>query len=126
MEEHPNATLARKWMKAMEDDNYEAMNDAMADDVEWHMIGAPEPVRGKAAMMQSMGSLGDYEFSGNVHDVVANDDHTIALVETTVRRGGRSLTYRTAEIMHVKDGKVTARWAFSDDTARINEFFAGS
>jgi ketosteroid isomerase-like protein len=31
--------------------------------------------------------------------------------------------YRTAEIYHVADGKVTARWAFSDDTAAINEFF---
>jgi hypothetical protein len=33
MQEHPNATLARGWMKAMELGNYEAMNDAMADDV---------------------------------------------------------------------------------------------
>jgi ketosteroid isomerase-like protein len=32
--------------------------------------------------------------------------------------------YRTAEIMHFRDGKITARWAFSDDTAAINEFFA--
>jgi ketosteroid isomerase-like protein len=40
--------------------------------------------------------------------------------------GGTSFTYRTAEIYHVRDGKITARWAFSDDTARINEFFAGT
>ena len=26
----------------------------------------------------------------------------------------------------VRDGKVTARWAFSDDTAAIKEFFAGT
>jgi len=58
--------------------------------------------------------------------VVANDDHAIALVQATARRGGRTLTYRTAEIFHVRDGKVTARWAFSDDTAAINEFFAGT
>jgi uncharacterized protein len=96
----------------------------MADDVVWHMIGAAEPVRGKEAMMKSIGSLDDFQFSGKVHDVVANDDHTIALVETTVTRGGNSITYRTAEITHIKDGKVTERWAFSDDTDAINKFFA--
>jgi ketosteroid isomerase-like protein len=124
MQEHPNATLARQWMKAMEDGNYDAMNDAMADDVVWHMIGAAEPTRGKEAMMKSIGSLDDFQFTGKVHDVVANDDHTIALVETTVTHGGKSITYRTAEITHIKDGKVTERWAFSDDTDAINKFFS--
>ena len=45
-------------------------------------------------------------------------------MENTVTRGDKSMTYRTAEIMHVRDGKVTARWAFSDDTDRINKFFS--
>ena len=38
--------------------------------------------------------------------------------------GDRTLTYRTAEIYHMRDGKVTERWAFSDDTQRIIDFFA--
>jgi hypothetical protein len=56
--------------------------------------------------------------------VVGGDDHTIALVEATATRGGRTLTYRTAEIFHVRDGKIVERWAFSDDTAAITAFFA--
>ena len=36
---------------------------------------------------------------------------------------GESLTYKVIEIYHVKDGKITARWAFSDDTEAINRFF---
>ncbi len=47
----------------------------------------------------------------------------VALVNATVERDGRTLNYRTAEIYHVRDGKITHRWAFSDDTAAINEFF---
>jgi ketosteroid isomerase-like protein len=38
--------------------------------------------------------------------------------------GGQSFSDRTAEIAHMKDGKLTERWAFSDDTQRIIEFFA--
>jgi hypothetical protein len=46
-------------------------------------------------------------------------------VTASVSAGGKSITYRVAEIMHVnEDTKVTERWAFSDDTAAIAEFFA--
>ena len=44
-------------------------------------------------------------------------------MDVTATRGGKTLEYRTAEIYHMKDGKITARWAFSDDTAQIVEFF---
>jgi ketosteroid isomerase-like protein len=55
--------------------------------------------------------------------VIANDTHAVALLETTFRKGDETFTYRTAEIYHVRDGKITARWAFSDDTEAINRFF---
>jgi ketosteroid isomerase-like protein len=60
------------------------------------------------------------------HDVLANDEHAIQLVTATATMGGRELVYRTAEIYHVRDGKVTERWAFSDETDRINRFFGGA
>ena len=59
-----------------------------------------------------------------VHDVVANDDHTIALGTATATRNGKTLEYRTAEIYHIRDGKAVECWAFSDDTAAIVAFFA--
>jgi hypothetical protein len=59
-----------------------------------------------------------------LHDIVASDDHAIALLEVTATRGGKTLTYRTAEIYHIRDAKITERWAFSDDTAAITAFFA--
>ena len=66
----------------------------------------------------------DYEITARLHDVIGGDDHTVALVEATATRGGRTLTYRTAEIFHIRDGRIVERWAFSDDTAAISAFFA--
>ena len=125
--EHPNATKVRETLSAMSTGDMQSMADALADDVVWHEIGNPEPVRGKAALAArfSGGSAPDYEITGETHDVVANDDHTIALVTATATRGGRTFTYRVAEIYHIRDGKITERWAFSDDTAAINAFFGG-
>ena len=109
MAEHPNVTTVRNSIGAMNSGDMQAMAEGLADDVVWHEIGNPNPVRGKAALAErwSSGGLGEFEFSSSAHDVVGNDDHVVALAETTVRRGDRSLSYRTAEIFHVKDGKIT-------------------
>ncbi len=123
MDEHPNAKIVRDW------DNDESLTpaDMVTDDVVWHVIGRSEPYLGKAAMVASLGSgvgNADWEWVGQTtHDVLANDEHVVCLVETTMRRGDRTLTYRTAEIYHMRGGLVSERWAFSDDTAAINEFF---
>mgnify|MGYP006171244143 CR=1 FL=1 len=59
------------------------------------------------------------------HDIVANDEHAIQLVTATATMGDKELVYRAGEIYHMRDGKITERWAFSDDTDRINKFFGG-
>ncbi len=92
--------------------------------MEWHEIGRAEPTRGKQALAQRYAeSVGDFEIQVDLHDVLATDDHAIQLMNVTARRGDKTLEYRTAEIYHMSDGKITARWAFSDDTAAIVEFF---
>jgi hypothetical protein len=124
MAEHPFAALVRKGIEALNRQDYEGFGAMIADDVVWHMIGVPEPVRGKAAMTEGLGGgSSDFTITADLHDVTASDDHVIALVKAHATKGDQSLDYNTAEIFHIKDGKVTERWAFSDDTARIVEFF---
>jgi ketosteroid isomerase-like protein len=125
MPDHPNAALARKIDEAFKRGDMQALDGYLADDVVWHEIGRAEPRRGKAALREAAGAAaGDYQITAELHDVVANDDHTIGLVEATATRGGKTFTYRTAEIYHIKNGKIVERWAFSDDTAAITRFFA--
>lgn len=119
--EHPNATAVRKMGEAMQQGDMAAMDAAIDDDIVWHEIGGATK-RGKAAL-QEEDATSDYDITFKVHDVVANDDHTIALGEATATRGDKSFTYRTAEIYHMKDGKIAERWAFSDDTKAITDFF---
>ena len=132
MAEHPNVALVRRAIEAMTEQDMSkaqqemAIVDAfMADDIIWHEIGRAEPRRGKdelrAAMMEG---AGDFTIAYEVHDVIANDDHAIALGSATATRGNETLEYRTAEIFHIRDGKAVERWAFSDDTAAIAAFFA--
>jgi len=130
MDEHPNVSILRRLSDqmsgGMDAGAIEAiMDEALADDVEWHEIGRSEPTIGKAAMKERVAAgFGETEINAKEHDTVANDTHAVQLMNVTARRGDKTLNYRTAEIFHMKDGKITARWAFSDDTAKIVEFFS--
>lgn len=124
MSEHPNAALYRRVMERFGEGDTSAFEDAIADDVVWWQIGSPDPVRGKQALLDSMQGMEGVDFRADVHDVLATDDHVVGLVTATVSMGGETFTYRTAEIAHVENGKVTERWAFSDDTQAIIEFFS--
>ncbi len=125
MADHPNAAIARRALEAFNSGDMQALADGLDDNVIWHEIGNPNPVMGKAALAARMtgSEAPDYLITGELHDVVANDDHTIALVTAHATRGGKTFDYRVAEIYHMRDGKITERWAFSDDTAAITDFF---
>ncbi len=132
MAEHPNVALVRRAMQAMTEQDMSkaqeemAIVDAfMADDIVWHEIGRTEPRRGKDELRAAMMSgARDHSIAYELHDVVANDDHAVALGRATATRGDATLTYMTTEIFHMRDGRATERWAFSDDTAAIVAFFA--
>jgi uncharacterized protein len=127
MSDHPNAAIVRRTLESFNTGDMQAMSDGLDDNVVWHEIGNPDPVMGKAALAARLvgDAKPDYEITGQLHDVVGNDDHTIALVTAHATRGSKVLDYRVAEIYHMRDGKIIERWAFSDDTAAIAAFFGG-
>jgi len=121
MEEHANARRFRQAMEGSGDAT--GFQDLLADDVVWHEIGGNEPIHGKQAVMDSLaGWIGDVE--GQVHDVLANDDHVVAMVEAVARRGDEELRYRTVEVMDMHGGKVVERWSFTEDPAAVTRFFS--
>jgi hypothetical protein len=127
MADHPNAAKIRAVSEEVErtGDMSKAFED-IDDNIVWHEIGSDQPIRGKQALIERFSNMPEgATIKTETHDVVANDEHAIQLVTATATLGGKELVYRTAEIYHVRDGKITERWAFSDDTDRINKFFGG-
>lgn len=128
MADHPNAAIVRAAGEEIErSGDMMRMMDLLSDDIVWHEIGRDEPIRGKQALMERFAGMPEGgSITTETHDIVANDEHCIQLVTATATMGDQTLVYRTAEIYHMRDGKVTERWAFSDDTGRINAFFGGA
>ena len=123
MTEHPNVTLAREANDAMQREGPQAMARYLAEDVVWHEIGRAEPRHGIAELAEAAAGA-DYEIAWETDTILGDDDYVVSLGTATATRGGRTLTYRTAEIHRMEGGKVKERWAYSDDTAAIVDFFA--
>jgi ketosteroid isomerase-like protein len=129
MDNHPNTEVVRRYLESMVNQDMETGASLLADDIEWHEIGASQPIRGKAALTERYLGAGKPEWEitgGETHDVIGGDDHVVALLSAHAVWGDKSIDYLVAEVYHVKDGKITARWAFSDDTQAINDFFKGT
>ncbi len=123
--EHPNARRVRSALESILSGDLGPWSDLVADDVKWHEIGG-RTIEGKAAVARELGMADGIQFSAEIHDVLANDEHVVALLEVTVEVGDDKLTYRTAEIYHISNDKLTERWSMADDTQAINAFFRNS
>jgi uncharacterized protein len=128
MADHPNAAKIRAASEAMErSGDMMSQMEMLDDNVVWHEIGRDDPIRGKQALIERFSGMPEgASIKTETHDVLANDEHTVQLVTATATMGDKELVYRTAEIYHMSDGKITERWAFADDTERINRFFGGT
>ena len=130
MAEHPNAKLIRRIYDVGSAGGTDWAAEAMADDIVWHVPGRGAyagPHRGKDAVLAFFSRVipGLETFKIEVHDVVATDEHVVALVHYDHRRDGHAFSQLGAEVFHVNEaGKITAFWALIDDTSAFDEFFA--
>lgn len=123
---HRNAEIYRQLYDMFLKQDIAGAKELVADDVRWHEAGAPDAVVGKDAVLQRL-SLGESLTADvDVHDILADDDHVVALITAHMRKpNGDDITYRAVEVAHMRDGKVTERWSFMDAVPDdVGRFFA--
>ena len=127
---HPNAEVARRAYDAFHTGDMATMSELMASDVVWHSPGS-NPLsgtyRGREEVFGLFAKLAegtDGPMQMNIHDILASDDHVVALVEVTASRGDRRLEGRAVHVMHVSDGRLTEFWNFPEDPAAGDEFWS--
>ena len=81
---------------------------------------------GREAVLQQMsGAIRRIDGNIAVHDVLANDEHVIALINVALRKpDGSEVAYRPSR-SHMSDGLITERWSFMDSCPPdVNAFFS--
>ncbi len=125
MSEHPNVAAARAGIEAFVKGDIATFTAMIADDVVWHAPGSNPyagTFTGKADTMARMGRFAQegVVLSFEIHDVVGNDEHVVAMVDATITKGSNSANGRQVQVFHVGDGKMTEFWAFNEDQAAVD------
>ena len=128
---HPNEERARKAFDAFSAGDMDTVRDTLADDVVWHVGGRSQlagDYRGKDEVFGFFAKLVELSggtFALDVHDILANDEHVVALTRVTGEREGNTLDSRGAQVLHVNaDGQVTESWFHPDDAYANDEFWS--
>lgn len=127
---HPNEDLIRRLYDARARGDAATVRALFHPDVRWHKP-YPEPFGGELEGIDALfeGPFRAYredldELRLELHDVVANDRHAIALVIWRAVRDGRPMEGREVAIHHVEAGRVTEVWFVAENEAAAVEFFS--
>jgi ketosteroid isomerase-like protein len=132
MAEHPNVERMRMGYEAFAAGDLDTLrNERFAPDIVFHVTNSGSLSGDYKGVDEVFGFFGklmeetDGTFRLEVHDLLANDEHTIGLVRTTATRKGKTLEQNAVHVFHVNaEGKITENWTFAEDTAAANEFFS--
>ncbi len=130
MADHPNAALLRQGYEAFASGDMATLTDLFSEDVVWHLAGN-NPIsgdhKGRDAVFSAFARIGQMTggtFKIDVHDVVANDEHAVALTRATGSREGKQYDSLDTDVYHVSNGKVTEFWSFTEDSAKADQFWS--
>lgn len=127
---HPTEDLLRRGFEAFGKGDMATIAELFADDVVWHVPGN-NPLsgdhKGRDSVLAFLGKSA--ELSGGtlkleVHDILANDEHGVALTRGSAQRGGKSLDNNGVQVFHIRDGKVVESWLYAGDPAANDEFWS--
>ena len=126
---HPNEDLVRRGYKAFGTGDIATLRELFADDLVWH-VGGRSPItgdyKGKDEVLGFFAQLAERTrgtFRLDVHDVLANDEHAVALVKATAEREQKTLNDNGAQVFHVQGGKVTEQWFHPGDQNATDGFW---
>ncbi len=130
MADHPNAILLRNGYEAFGKGDMATITELFSEDVVWHLPGNNQLSgvhRGKDAVFAIFAKttqLSGGTFKIDVHDVLANEQHAVALTRATASRQGNTFDSLDTDVYHVSGGKVTEWWSFAEDQRLTAEFWS--
>ena len=121
---HPNEQVVRAYLRAFNEADLDRVAEFIADDIVIHFPGR-NPMSGETRGKEDVLSFyrGMIQRAGvgsepaDVHDVLANHEHVVALVTRKVAGTDASV----AMVYHVSGGKITEVWWHERDQYAVDE-----
>ncbi|TET99249.1 MAG: nuclear transport factor 2 family protein [Dehalococcoidia bacterium] len=130
MPEHPNVALLRRGYEAFAKGDMATLTELFSEDTVWHEPGN-NPLsgeqRGREAVFAMFGrtaQLSGGTYRVELHDVLANDEHAVALSRMTGTRQGKETNSVAVQVYHMRNEKITEAWNFFQDQRAYDEFWS--
>ncbi len=103
----------------------------MDPDIVWH-VGGHNSLTGDYKGIDDVFTLFGRIFTetagtlkNEVHDVLANDTHGVAMIKQSAERNGKRLETNAVHIVHYDDqGRVTESWFIPEQAREVDEFWS--
>ena len=131
MTEHSNVEQARRGYAAFGSGDLATLSELIADNAVWHAQGVGPlsgDYHGRDQIFGFFGRLAEETggtFRLDVHDILANDEHTAVLATLTASRNGKSIEVPVVNVTHNDgNGKITEFWTSTTDPQAALDFWA--
>ena len=132
MSAQEDAELVRRGYEAFIAGDMEWLNEHLHENVVWHVPGHNQlsgDYRGRENVLGFFArsvqiALPEFE----IHDIVASDDHVVALTTIRWSRKDNSETFedRIGQVFHIGDGQVLEAWTMGEDLVGFDQFLEGA
>jgi uncharacterized protein len=127
---HPNERLIQDVLAAFKAGDREVIERIYAEDVVLHIPGNNQlsgDYRGLDDVLEGLSRFRELTkdtWSAELHDVLANDEHAVALSTRRGERAGRFGAFRAVTIYHLRGGRIAEIWIHEADQQAFDEFFS--
>ncbi len=125
---HPNAQVVMRGFQAFAEGDMAAMEGLFADNATWHGGGRNKWSGEYTGTGTILGMMGDISSAATIvnepHAILADDDHVVVLIKSSLSRDGKTFSGDTVFVFHVSDEKVTEAWTIPSDPYGLDEFWA--
>jgi uncharacterized protein len=127
--DHPNAELFRRGYTAFQTGDLDTVRSLFAPDIVWHVPGKSHLAGDYSGVDNVIGLfMRNFEetngtFKVELHDILANDEHAVALATTSGQKNGKSLRDNYTHVVHISNGKLTESWIFDEHQDEVDAFW---
>jgi ketosteroid isomerase-like protein len=130
--EHANATRIRQLFAAFRSGEVATVLEMIPEDAVWRFPGRQGKLAGEhkgraavIAFLSNVQALTDHSFQLDLIDVLANDEHAVALFRGHGKRNGKTLDNPTCLRMRLNGrGQVVEVWEFVWDLYHVDDFWS--
>jgi ketosteroid isomerase-like protein len=128
---HPNEDLLRDGFAAFGRGDMDTLRkETFAEDIRWHVPGrslVAGDYQGLEQIIQLFARLAELSgrtYRAELHDVLANDEHAVAMTTQSGERAGKQWTDNIVIVYHFRDGKVSEAWNHPTDLYTLDEVWS--